>query len=191
MMTRHLLASTSIAALLSLCACTTLPMATVADLPAQTFSDPADGVLLLSTRAAGPCKFAASWLHVYDLKTRQLVDGAPMIPVDLNEQSDFGDHYGAISAVRLRPGHYYLLASATNPYMVTRYAAAFGFEIRPGETIYGGELATDADCRNAGRFSVTNEYARDTRRAAELNPAVGRRPVVVRPLRVLGSLPVG
>ena len=67
------------------------------------FSDPSRGIVLVSTGAKERCVAGAMWAPIYDARTKDLVSGHPIVPIDANRESDFPDHYGTLSALSLPP----------------------------------------------------------------------------------------
>ncbi len=170
----------SFVAAAGLTACGTMDnRASVAAVPAAAFASPTAGVAIFSTGAPDHCIATATFLRVFDAHTRKTVDSAPLIPVDVYvNKSEFSDHHGAVNAIALPAGDYYLSPWMANPYLVAVKIPEFTFSIGAGETVYLGEVFMPVSCSRSTAFVITDQFERDIPLATAKNPAVaGHAPV--------------
>jgi len=137
--------------------------------PAQ-FADPSRGVVLVSTGAVERCIGAAMWAPIYDARTETMVAGHPLLPIDATRQSDFPDHFGALSALMLPPGRYVITAEWSNPVsQPTTPVPAWSFDVVAGETTYIGEVWRTTPCQLGAQLVLRDNYERDVALAAKFN----------------------
>jgi hypothetical protein len=151
------------------------------------FSDPASGIVLVSTGAIGRCVAGAMWAPIYDARTKELVPGRAPLPIDANKESGFSDHYGTLSAVSLPPGHYVITAEWANPVsMPTGYMPAWAFDVVAGQATYIGEIWRSTGCEMSVSLSVRDNFDRDVALAEKLNTGFITHPpkkALAQPLR--------
>ncbi len=175
-----LLLALVVAALLSGCG-TLANGASVALVPRTALTAERTGVVLVSTGAPEHCVSMATFLKVFDVTSKKPVDGSPLVPVDVYvNKSEFSDHHGTINGLVLPVGNYYVSPWTANPYVTPIKTPAFGFEVRPGETTYIGELFMTRSCGLNTTFVVKDEYDRDIRLAMEKNPLLAQRTPIKR-----------
>ncbi len=162
--------------------CGTVPnYASVARVPGAALTSQQEGVVLMSSGAPEHCMSMATFLKVFDATSKTVVEGGPLIPVDgYIYKSEFADHHGTVNGFALPPGRYFVAPWVANPYVKAIKIPAFGFDVRPGETTYIGELFMTRSCGLNTTFLVRDEYDRDVRLATEKNPLVAQRVPVKR-----------
>lgn len=165
-------------------ACGTLPnRAGVGRLAPAAFTEAEVGVVVFSTGAPGRCIHLSTFMEVFELASGNRV-GAPLVPVDpYVNRSDFPDHHGAVNALRLPAGSYYLSPRVANPSYHSDEKPTFVFNVYAGETSYAGQLFMPHSCSLVTAFEIRDEYDRDIALALQRNPAIGTRPVVRRLMR--------
>ena len=130
-------------------------------------------VILVTAGSPKDCKAKITHLEVYERTSRMPVDGIPNIPVEtyIND-TDSGTHFGTVNTFRLQAGKYYIYPVTANALDKPMQTPTFTFEVKPGETVYVGELFMTSSCRLTKRFIVNDEYDRDTKRATKENPSI-------------------
>lgn len=158
------------AALLAVAAgCATPTYSPSALAPAQ-LADPSRGVVLVSTGAVERCIGAAMWSPIYVASTQSLVPDHPLLPIDANNQSEFPDHYGTLSAVSLPAGRYIITAEWSNPVSEpTTKVPAWTFDVVAGQSVYIGEIWRTTPCQLTANVTLRDRYDRDLALAEKLN----------------------
>ena len=160
--------------------------ASVEFVPVSEFSSTSNGVVVFSTGAPDHCISTATFVQVFDKNTKKSVAGVPAVSVDVYVmKSEFSDHHGAVNALTLPAGQYYMSPVIANPYVTAVKTPAFGFDVVAGETTYLGELFMTRSCALNTRFVVRDEYVRDMRLASEKNSAFSKISPVKRLLQSL------
>ena len=161
---------------LFLAACGTVTnRSSVEFIPASEFSSSTKGVVVFATGAPEHCVSNATFVRFFDKNTKKPVDGTPLISMDAyTMKSEFSDHHGAVNAVTLPPGQYYISPWVANPFVTAVKTPAFGFEVVPGQTTYLGELFMTRSCALNTKFVVKDEYTRDMQLASTKNPAFSK-----------------
>jgi len=137
--------------------------------PAQ-FADPSRGVVLVSTGAVERCVSAAMWAPIYDARSETMAAGHPLVPIDATRQSDFPDHFGALSALSLPPGRYVITAEWSNPVsQPTSQVPAWSFDVVAGQAVYIGEIWRTTPCQLGANLVLRDNYERDVALAAKFN----------------------
>jgi len=141
-------------------------------IPTSEFSSIKNGIVLFSTGAPAHCMATATFVHIFDKNTKKMVDGIPPISVDVYVmKSEFTDHHGAVNALSLPAGTYYLSPKIVNPYVYAVKIPAFEFKVISGETTYLGEIFMTQSCALNTRFVIRDEYDRDLKLASSKNSA--------------------
>ena len=139
-------------------------------LSASQLADGSRGVVLVSTGAVERCVGAAMWAPIYVASTQSLVPDHPLLPIDANNQSDFPDHYGTLSAVSLPAGRYIITAEWSNPVSEpTSKAPAWTFDVVAGQAVYIGEIWRTTPCQLNANLVLRDSYERDLALAGKLN----------------------
>ena len=160
------------AALLALSGCATATNWSPEKLAAGTKSDGA-GVVLLSAGAPGSCVAKSTFLKVMADGQRYSATSLALLPVDSYvARNDFQDHFGAVFALRLPAGRYYLTTWVANPYLTIASPPRYDFSVGAGETVYLGEWRTAATCSGGAAPVVVNEWERDRGIISQRNPAI-------------------
>ena len=158
------------AALLATAAGCASPDFSPSRLAGPQFADPASGVVLVSTGAVERCVAGAMWAPIYDARTKEMVPGHPLLPIDANKESGFGDHYGTLSALSLPAGRYIVTAEWANP--VSEPAGgvpAWTFDVVAGQSVYIGEIWRATPCQGSVAITVRDNFDRDVALAEKLN----------------------
>jgi hypothetical protein len=96
--------------------------------------------------------------------------GHPLLPIDATRQSDFADHFGALSALSLPPGRYVITAEWSNPVsQPTSQVPAWSFDVVAGQTVYIGEIWRTTPCQLGANLVLRDNYERDVALAAKFN----------------------
>lgn len=136
------------------------------------FADPARGIVLVSTGAKERCVAGAMWAPIYDARTKDLAPGKPVVPIDANRESDYGDHYGTLSAVSLPAGRYVITTEWANPSAEPASGVpAFAFDVVAGQSVYIGELWRNTGCQAWTYYELRDNFERDVALADKLNTA--------------------
>ena len=110
------------------------------------------------------------WSPIYVASTQSLVPDHPLLPIDANNQSDFPDHYGTLSAVSLPAGRYIITAEWSNPVSEpTSKAPAWTFDVVAGQAVYIGEIWRSTGCDMSVSLSMRDNFDRDVALAEKLN----------------------
>ena len=147
------------------------------------------GIVIFSTGAPERCTTKATFIRVFDLQTKELVKGVSSISVDASAvKSEFEDHHGAVSALSLPAGQYYISPIIAHPHIVGVKIPKFSFEVTAGQTTYLGELFMTRSCDLNTSFIVKDEFSRDMQMVLKENGAFSR---VVPVKRLLQSITDG
>jgi len=158
------------AALLAAAAGCAAPDFSPSKLTSPQFTDPASGIVLLSTGAVERCVAGAMWAPIYDARTKELVAGQQPLPIDASKMSGFSDHYGTLSALSLPAGRYIVTAEWANPSSEpTDRMPAWTFDVVAGQSVYIGEIWRATPCQMTVALALRDNFERDVTLAEKLN----------------------
>lgn len=165
----------------ALTACGTINRVSIQAASPEIFKSTKQGVAIFSVGAKEACVHAATGLYVLDATSGKRVDTVPAIFIDnFFQKSDFADHHGAVDALSLAPGKYYLQTALVNPFAITIKTPKISFEINGGETVYLGELYMPSACALNTSFEVHDRFTRDIDIVRLKNTDALQRPTVKR-----------
>lgn len=142
------------------------------------------GVALLSAGAPDKCMTTATALKVME-GGKVYTDGElSLVSVDsIYLNSDFQDFHGAVHALALPPGRYYLAPWIANPYALPSRLPRYDFEVRAGEVTYLGSYFMTEHCGGSGAGEFSDRWDRDgaliQAKKASLNLASARKQILV------------
>lgn len=149
--------------------------------PVSALSSDHNGIVIFSTGAPAPCLVNPTIAIVLDGATKKRVDNAPWISMDIhNMKSEFPNYLGAVDALVLPAGQYYIAPKFGNVFTATVNSPLFGFNVVAGETTYLGEIFMPRSCSLATTFIIRDEYARDVGLAAARNTVFSQRTPIKR-----------
>lgn len=164
-----------------LTACGTINRVSIQAASPEVFASQKDGAAIFSVGAKESCVHAATGLYVLDATTGKRVDTVPAIFIDnFFQKSDFADHHGAVDALSLAPGKYYLQTALVNPFAKTIKTPKISFDVNAGETVYLGELYMPSACALSTSFEIHDRFARDMDIVRLKNVDAMQRPAVKR-----------
>ena len=155
-----------------------------AGMPQEVFDKADTGVIILSAGAGRHCISEATYLITYEVATRKPTNAAVIFVDNYTVPSDFPEHYGTVNALHFHPGSYYFSPRISNPFAQTVKAPELPFTVKAGETVYLGEIFMPKSCSLKTSFEVNDFEGRDLKVARERNPAIDRRPVTKRLIRL-------
>jgi len=173
-------------AILILAGCGSMTNRASSDLiPISALSSNRDGIVIFSTGAQGPCVVNATVAFVFDGITNKRVDDAPWISMDIhNMKSEFSGYLGAVDAMVLPAGKYYIEPRFGNVVITTIKSPKFSFNVVPGETVYLGQIYMPRSCVQNTNFIIKDEYARDVEMAASRNSVFSQRTPIKRLFKI-------
>jgi hypothetical protein len=139
-------------------------------------------IIIVSAGADKPCHQAATFLTIHEagapFNLRTIVetfnvDGAVL-------KSDFPDHQGNLSAVKIKAGNYYIAPHIANPNTKAVRTPIAEFSVAAGEVVYLGEFYVPVACGLSNQHVVRDQESRDLALLKQKNPAFANVKIIKR-----------
>jgi hypothetical protein len=132
--------------------------------------------IVISTGAPQKCMAHATDLRIFKAdKTYGLYGSTDSLSIDnYSVKSDFSDHHGYLSIVKLPAGPYYFAPYLLQPFATATRVPKAEFTVQAGDVAYFGEYFLTAHCGLSSRGEFRDQAARDLPLLEARNPALAK-----------------